>query len=461
MRKRLFTTLLLTVIFILNSCASTDVSLLSFMPEDGEAVIDFEGFEFVLLTTSGAEASYDPSLSEDGGAALTVGQDALIARLNDIEETYNCTFTVRGCGRAKYNMTTYYVPQIVAGTADFSFITTNAIDTITLYNGGFIVPWNHTSLDLTDHAKYGNEIYLTSASFKGDYYGIMPAYHGVGNGFVGGVIVNNTILRDYIDINVHELKENKQWTFDRFKEILEACTVDIGSSVEIIPLTAFDNRILVTTSVLANGGQVVDYDETTGKYSYGLTSAKAVKGIEYARSLYDADLCSHEVENGANFWEDENSPFCLTHSNILANTMYVFEDIDFISFPYGPDVEYGSVCSTYIQRDTGYIVCPISADAELSADFVSIWFEEIPDYTKETIIDEFKTTMFFNEKSMEEYFYMSENHQYNYYAQFGDLHEKFDEFLASLSNRAKTITEQLNTTTSMFENQINKIFNDD
>ncbi len=210
MRKRLFTTLLLTVIFILNSCASTDVSLLSFMPEDGEAVIDFEGFEFVLLTASGGEVSYDPSLSGDGGAALTVEQDALIARLNDIEKTYNCTFTVRGCGRAKYNMTTYYVPQIVAGTADYSFITTNAIDTIILYNGNFITPWNHTSLDLTDHEKYGNEIYLTSASFKGDYYGIMPAYHGVGNGFVGGLIVNNELLRDYININVHELKENKQ-----------------------------------------------------------------------------------------------------------------------------------------------------------------------------------------------------------------------------------------------------------
>ena len=120
MRKRLFTTLLLTVIFILNSCASTGVSLLSFMPEDSEALIDFEGFEFVLLTTSGGEASFDPSLSEDGGGALTVGQDALIARLNDIESTYNCIFTVRGMGRAKYNMTTYYVPQIVAGTADYS-----------------------------------------------------------------------------------------------------------------------------------------------------------------------------------------------------------------------------------------------------------------------------------------------------------------------------------------------------
>lgn len=459
MKKRIMAIIILVCILIISSCSVDSSSLLSFLPSDSELGIDFEGYSFCVLTPEGSTAMFDPLTDGGSSSARSVWSDALVSWNKYIQETYNCVIETDTCP-VVYKTSSTYARHIAAGTAKWSLINANIIDVLNLYEGGLLHAWSDTSLDIDNHEKFGGEIYMKGAEFKGKKYGVVANYWSSGQNFNGMIISNNTLLKDYVSVNVHELKESGKWTFEEFKKILEACTVDIGKTDKVIPLTNYSNRILPNTCVMANGGQVVDYDESTNKYSYGLTSPKAVKGLEYSRSLYDAKLCNHSVENGANFWENGDSVFNLTCSSALGVVMNVFDDIDVINFPYGPDVEYGSVSTSYIQRDSGYILCPITADAELTAKFITLWFEQFPDYSKNDMIEEFKNTMFYNEESMEEYFLMEQNVGYNYYAQFGDLHEKLDMTLANLSNGPSTIMEELEKTRHLFEERIETFFND-
>ena len=456
MRKRLCATILATVIIILNSCASSTNLLLPFIPIDDENELDFGGYEFKIL--SGDASSYDPTLKDTSGSALSVWDDALISWNDYIEKTYNCQISSEDY-LIMYLASSAFTPQIASGTADWSLIAVNGVDLMALYKGKYLTPWSDTDLDLTNHEKYGTENYMSSSTFNGKTYGITTRNWSPCDGFIGMIISNNALLRNYVDVNVHELKENKQWTFDNFKKLLEACTVNIGSSMDILPMTCFSDRILAKISVFANGGQIVEYNETTGKYSYGLTSPKALRGIEYAKSLYDAKLCRQAAENGKNFWENGDAVFLLAGMG-LDQSMRVFEDLDIISFPYGPDVEYGSVCSAYMNRDTGYLTCPITAEADLVTKFVSIWFEQFPDLSKAQLIEDFKNTYFYNENSINEYFYMAENYQNTYYTHFGDVAETMITTLNSLTTETGTISEKLEKTRAIFEAQINKAFNE-
>lgn len=455
MRKRLLATLLLVLIIVLNSCADTRVSLLPFMPADGDEAVDFEGYVFKIL--SGDEVFFDPSKIDASGSALTFQQDALLSWNDHIETTYNCSIVSEEYF-VKYMASTQFTPMIAAGTADWSLIFVNGVDLLNLHKGGFLTAWNDTPLDLTDHDKYGSENYMSSSTFNGKTYGINTCYWSAYEAFIGYLICNNNLLRDYSNVNVHEMKENGLWTFDNFKKLLEDCTVNVGSSMDILPMTCFSDRILATTSVFANGGQVVDYDEATGKYSYGLMSPKALKGIEYAKSLHQGGLARQASENGQNFWLDQDAVFLLAGYGLEA-AMMVIDDLDVISFPYGPDVEYGSVCSAYTSRDLSYLTCPITAEGDLTAKFVDLYFEPLPDLPHEEILQTFKDTQFYNEESINEFFEMEANYQNKYYTHFGDAHETLISTLDSLASSNGSITEYLEQTRRIFEDQINESFN--
>ena len=72
----------------------------------------------------------------------------------------------------------------------------------------------------------------------------------------------------------------------------------------------------------------------------------------------------------------------------LTYALKEMDNLDVITFPYGPSAEYGKTVSAYRSNQIRYLSTPITEDIEQLGKFVNVWFEELEDMPKENIIDD-------------------------------------------------------------------------
>ncbi|MBE6892211.1 MAG: extracellular solute-binding protein [Ruminococcaceae bacterium] len=414
MKQIISKTLKTSLLFILSatllaSCAEP-VTLIDFIGDASEEKLDFNGYVFTIKTAW--ENFWNPLASDEleDNVALSAKQDAIIKHNKTVMEKYNCTIT---SVTSVWDFATNVLAEIGSGASKYSMFDSASMFSYNAMKSGLLHPWDYSGIDLTDYEKYGTEQYLKGAEVDGLHYGIWAYKWEAEIEYRGMVIVNNNLLKNYIDVNVHELKESGKWTFDGFKTVLEACTVNIGAD-PIYSLSCYDIQMFALCSMLANGGSLIEYNEAKGKYEMGLLSAKSREGLEYAQDLYNSDLVQIDDTQMGTFIEAQKAAFALCESWNLTYALKEMDNLDVITFPYGPSAEYGKTVSAYRSNQIRYLSTPITEDIEQLGKFVNVWFEELEDMPKENIIDEYKTIRFFNDESMNENTFMADFAIYDY-----------------------------------------------
>ncbi len=417
--KTLKTSLLLILSAVLLASCAEPVTLLDFIGDEPEEKLDFNGYVFTIKTAW--ENFWNPLASNEleDENALSTKQDAIIKHNKTIMEKYNCTITSI---TSAWDFATNVLAEIGSGTSKYSIFDSASMFSYNAMKSGFLHPWEHSGIDLTDYEKYGTEQYLKGAEVDGLHYGIWAYKWEALFEYRGMVIVNNNLLKKYIDINVHELKEQGKWTFDEFKTILEACTVNIGAD-PIFPLSCYDSQMLALCSVLANGGSLIEYNEANGKYEFRLLSAESRVGLEYAQNLFNANLVQIDNTQMNVFIDDQKAAFALCENWNLTDALKEMDNLDVTTFPYGPSAEYGKTVSAYRSNQIRYLSVPITENIEQLGKFVNVWFEDLEDMPKENILEEYKSIYFFNDESINEGTFMADNAIYDYGTAINDVYK--------------------------------------
>lgn len=407
-------TVLSLALALLVSCSAT-TELMSFLPETEDK--GFGGREFVIKGSwveSWVPGSEEADVNYDS-SALSLFDDSLLAHNAKVMDEYDCIITAHWEDASR---TSSLLTDILANTVDYDLMDVNLMYMIDNIKSGLVNPWEYADIDVTNTDKFGPSGYLKAAEYQGLHYGIWPHYWRYGIEYRGLMGVNNNLLEKFTDVSVHELYENGKWTFDEFKNILKLC---LGEE-NIYPLSYYDQRMLVICSILANGSNLVCYDDATEKYYYGMLDPKAITGIEYAKSLVDENLTVAEYGYYEIFRKEQSAVFTVTETWCLGGNI---ENMDMICFPFGPDGEYGKDFGAYRSINNRYVFTPISSDAGEVGRFVNVWFEEIKDYPKSTLLENFKTNDFFNDESYNMWINLAENATYDYAFELYEAYELF------------------------------------
>lgn len=445
--KNFFRITALCLSFVLLVSCSVAPELLSFIPETGND--GFGGYEFVIK--GNWPKFWDPN-AEDGNevesGALDLWSDSLIAHNANIMEKFDCKITAIYMDWA---WSESMMLDVVAETVDYDLMDTNANLMVENIKSGYVLPWEYSGIDLSDHEKYGEQSFLDASAYNGYHYGIWSNKWQANQQFRGVMAVNNDLLSNFAIGSTFELYENGMWTFDEFKKILDLFATD----ERYIPMIYYDDKMLATCSLMANGSNLVNFDEATGKYYYGLLDEAAMTALEYVKTLVDEGLAVAD-NTGNYFIVEQNTPFFLAESWQIEGNI---DNMDTICYPFGPDGEYGVDISSYRSTNQRYVYMPVTADASFNGRFIEIWFEELEGYSKSTIVDDLKVNNFYNDESFDMWMNLSENAKYDYGFELDSIYDMFHsqmseyifngrsvvEFIQSQENRVQScIDENLN-----------------
>lgn len=412
--KNLLKIAALILILALTSC-STAPQLLPFISEITEdSDLDFGGREFVIK--SNWYTQWDPLVSEDSSSsARTAGEDAIIAHNAKVMQDYNCKIKSVFCD---WSYSESLAANVMAYNVDFDLLDTNLSFMIDHIKKGFCYSWEDAGVDVSDTAKYGPAGFLDMAAYKGQHYGVWSNYRSGAIGFDGVMGVNNNILGQFTDVKVYELYENERWTFDEFKDLLHL----FASDESIIPLSYYEQRLFTVCSILSNGSNLVFYDESRDKYIYGMNDPKAVRALEYVKSLYEEKLVREETDYDDYFNVHQNAAFTITSFWCIGGNI---DGMDVICFPFGPDAEYGKDFGAYRSTSSRYLFMPITADPVEVGKFTNVWLEELEENPKANIVENLKINDFFNDNSANMYMELNEKAAYDYSFELNDVYNDY------------------------------------
>ncbi len=434
-------------LLLLASCSASP-ELLSFLPETEDVFEGFGGKEFIIK--GNWPGSWDPNTIEVSEAgALSAFQDALISHNAEIMEKYDCKITAL---EVDWDWAKDLAIHIMAYNVGCDLVDTNLNFMVDNIKSGYVNPWEYAEIDISDSEKYGPMSYLRASSFDGLHYGIWSNNWVSGIEYRGIVGVNNNILQEFTDSTVHELYENGKWTFDEFKNLLQLCATD----ETVIPLSYYDQKILVISSLLANGANLVSYNENSGKYTYGLLDRKALTALEFVQSLNEENLVVEEKDYDYYYTVGQNVAFTITETWCIGAEI---ENEDMICFPFGPDAEYGKDFGATRSLNNRYVYMPISADEITVGKFVDIWFEELEDLKKSDIVEDFKVSKFFNEESSDMWMTISENTGYDYGIELGDIYDSLCNAMTGAVFGGSSISSFIDSYSSKVSAMLNSTLN--
>lgn len=346
--------------FILSvSCSASVPTLLPFLNTGvSDEDLKFNGYQFVMVNAP------DPA---DPGYPSTVMGDAILARYKEVESKRDIKIVIKieevGDFIGNVNMA-------VASGTKHSDLTSNWIEYIhTAYTAGLVMPIDTVDgIDLSS-GNLGAEALLEAARFSdGHIYGIqaekwpiMPSIT-----LTGMLYYNPRLITEYNQTDPLELYENGKWTWETYQAQSNGCTV----SAEDIYGTVAMHDEFVLNAIFSNGGDVIKYNESTGKYYVALGDKDAVEAIEWCQQLVSQDECLLILSEGGNadtvfnnYFEDGISIFANGDTGRGFGSFLENLDTGFnwIPFPVGPS-NTGSLINSRTIMYSSYYAVPLNYD---------------------------------------------------------------------------------------------------
>lgn len=249
-------------------------------------------------------------------------------------ERYDITIDYVPMGYTEY---VTKLPQMVAsGNPPDTGVMTDATALSFIY-GNIAMPLNEY-LILED--KYWDMDVLNAFKVNGNYYAVNTAE--IDTFFV---YYNKTLFEEQAIEDPYELYEKGEWTWDKLREIAKKATLyeDDNTTVKCYGIGTHYKEVFV----LANGGNIVDIDESGTKYVSKLTSANTIAGLNFLKDLSADGSYNASIAGFTEFPARQLAMFierpqhCIGAYDLL-NTMD--DEIGIVPIPKGPnaDKEYAA-----------------------------------------------------------------------------------------------------------------------
>ena len=134
--------------------------------------------------------------------------------------------------------------------------------------------------------------------------------------------------------------------------------------------------------VRANGGSVVKYNETSGKFEFGMANNNTYNALDVAKTV-NAKKGYVVNSNSIDAFSSGMYTFYMTDSNrAFQEIAQKTTDYSWIPFPYGPDVEYGSSNISYFKSIDSVCVV-VKMEDDLRAQMSGLLFDSVADKLEE------------------------------------------------------------------------------
>ena len=234
----------------------------------------------------------DPNKSDDSKSRSTHALE--VARWNEIQKEFNCTIqTIVPGDWSKVNE--QYVTAINSGDvlADAACMEIAEIYPTYIVNGLFASCDSY--FDTTD--KTGNGVWDANVSkqfsYNGKCYGVAVKSDKLPTNVV---FFNKRIFSQYDQLkqyNLYQLVKDKQWTWDKYREIAKAATIYASDgTVEVMGVAGQGQpgSTINTCLITSNGNFFVDYNNGQHLYSLDQDSALAAMNLTYDMAWIDKSV---------------------------------------------------------------------------------------------------------------------------------------------------------------------------
>jgi len=205
----------------------------------------------------------------------------------------------------------------------------------------YFIPLDESKVINLNDAKWEKSAKAFS-TYNGHTYGLSWVSANVGLPARTTLFYNKTMATKYGIEDLYKLVDNKQWTFDKYYEVLNTVKSKSGGSVQ--PLVAYTPTAAGASFAAANGGLMVT--EKGGKYTYSGTSKNVVTGMEFANKLFTNNLLldtkGAEFNTGTVPSFMNGKVFSLITDYYYAQVMFsgsMKDDYGVLPMPMGPDVD--------------------------------------------------------------------------------------------------------------------------
>ncbi len=378
------------VLTIFTSCTSSGITLLDFIDPEGSTVNMYG-----KTVTISSESDYKDSLFEQ--KANTEMYDAIIDRLNNIEQKYNCNIEhVEHAG----NPTVIKNMMSLAATGD------SEIDVLyghgynklgKLAYAGILYPLTDLQdyIDYTNSEKFGSAGLLEAAMINGVPYAVQPVqWVGFANSFAFHLVWNTEKFIQFGLPNLHEYYENKTWTFENFENLFKSYSAVAADDVDLI---AFQQGYFALTSMYANGVKMCDYDGS--EFYCDIGTDKALYAADWALNIMNT---YEDIITYVGSWESDgfvNETVLLQPVQVADATLNLPYNAEFqfslMPFPSGPDATYGE-WANLVEAIRGFAVSKFSDVPDAAALIINELCEPFTEVTPTGLADYYRELVFYN-----------------------------------------------------------------
>ncbi len=448
--KILIVAMLLSV--FATACGSTEPEVfdVDFVKEAGS--IDLEGIGIIYKI-------YIPSTIDPNNVCLgyeidTVFADLASKRLNDVQQNMNCTVDIVYDTGSVWAYQAAVIPgtfvsDVVMGVSD---VWTDAARL------GMMVGLSELEdyIDFRNEAKWGYRNMLEVVYYEDDLYGVIPLlWPEIAITFESPIVVNENIISQIGATDPRDYIENGEWTWDKFKEVLELYYLEEGGEVKHYALTC-GSGAFAAMFVRSNGDLYAEKD-INGKYVPGFISATAVKAMEAAIDIFNGST-AHTIDSksdavdslisGNTVMGAMNGDKIVTIGSRITREM---DNFGILSWPIGPDVEPGYNFATHSNIEMCIAFSRVSKNPEATAAIINAIYEPFDGYeTLDDIIDHMARSYFFDRRDAVVFYDMFRASEYNYF-HYG-LHSSTMDWLSS----NKSISEYIEANEEKITEGINE-----
>ena len=435
-----------------NATAEEEVFDMDFVGESSG--IDLEGFEMVY--EFGLPSSALGMESCLGYEVDTPFGDLAAQRLKDVQEQLNCKVNVNY--REKGSSCGLFVAASASGTFMCDAISGISDMWADVARIGMVVGMSELEdfIDYRNEEKWGYRNMLKVVYYEDDLYGIIPLlWPEIAITFESPIVVNENIIASIGATDPRDYIENGEWTWDKFKEVLELYYVEEGGEVKHYALTC-GTGAFAAMFVRSNGDLYAEKD-ANGKYVPGFISDTAIKAMDAANDIYygatahTIDSKSDAVDSlisGKTVMGAMNGDKIVTIGSRITKEM---DNFGILSWPIGPDVEPGYNFATHSNIEMCIAFSRASHNPEATAAIINAIYEPFEGYeTLDDIIDHMAHSYFFDRRDAKVFYDMFRSSEYNYF-HYG-LHGSTQDWLSS----NKSIAEYIEANTEKITNDINE-----
>ena len=372
------------------------------------------------------------------------------ARINEVEANYNCKLNIQ---YMVYDAAAAEFKKALATGDNFADVIQHESYIMQDFarTEGALVGMSElvSQLDYHDTAKWGNKNILESMFWEKDLYGVVPMAWPellyTSSGYP--IVFNGNLVKQIGATDPREFVEKKEWTWDKFEEVLHTYTTTNGETTiygMAVHPPYFSGMMVSSNNVkfAYKEGDVYKAGLYTPEAEAALSRAQFIYNTTSADCFFKGNITPEGVvdifiNNGAVMASVSSGNIYGVNSKIS----FEVENTGILPYPAGPNNPEFQWKS--IHESMYFIICfpSFSANLEEAATAINALYEPLPGFeTPEKTLDYMTRNMFFDPRDSQVFYTMLSNTEYNY---FKDNARAIIEQAIGYNTKPKAISEIL------------------